>query len=230
MEQIQLRVEDIITPGFTCPICNGTGFVINDAKRTAGQCQCLKIKILLQQTNIPPRYAGMTFRTINRIKNQQFIEELEEIANNWTKYISDDKSFIVQGPYGTGKTTIMIAFIYALIEKGRKATIISAKDYLDIHKKLMDARRTEREEIENKIKDMKDVQYLVIQNLGMERMPPGEKGEWARETMYDLIEEFFQQKKSLSITTICSMHEIESRLGLPTITLLQKMCKIREIK
>ena len=168
--------EDWLEPVYTCPLCRDTGYVGEPVRE---MCACMK-----QRANrLTYREIGLSEQEEQTFEN--FREDLlpdkplpgknysqrtltliaREQCREWAeKYPAcDQKTLVLSGQSGLGKTYLMNAMARKLVQRGREPLVISAYRFLDI------ARRSYFGQDQG-IDDILQADVLLLDDLGSEPM------------------------------------------------------------
>ena len=115
------------------------------------------------------------------------------------------RGLYLQGPNGTGKTQAASAIALAFIEKGKSVHFTSGGKLLS---KLRDAMRSDESEAEI-FAELTTPDLLVIDDLGKENQTP-----WAVSMIYMAIDDRYNTRKPVVITSNYSKRELVARLSI----------------
>ena len=137
---------------------------------------------------IPERYRAVTpdFKLFDRIQRT-------------------GRGLYLQGPNGTGKSQTASAIALAFIEKGKSAHFTSGGKLLS---KLRDAMHSDENEAEI-FAELATPDLLVIDDLGKENQTP-----WAVSMIYMAIDDRYNTRKPVVITSNFSKRELIARLSI----------------
>ena len=137
---------------------------------------------------IPERYRAVTpdFKLFDRIQRT-------------------GRGLYLQGPNGTGKTQTASAIALAFVEKGKSAHFTSGGKLLS---KLRDAMHSDESEAEI-FAELTTPDLLVIDDLGKENQTP-----WAVSMIYMAIDDRYNTRKPVVITSNFSKRELIARLSI----------------
>lgn len=189
-----------------CGACNGTGWVtIKQGEREYVQkCDCIKTDILLTKTgkaNIPPKFLE---RKLEWAFQPDSANPSQAAAKKAARKFIDDypavkKGLLFQGEAGRGKTTLLCAIGYELIEKKN----VSAY-YIDQNSFVREMRSGEHMitkdfSIINRLIDrLADVELLLFDELGttvLDKLTP-----WIYENIYYI----FNTRYNNNRITVCA--------------------------
>src|SRR5215207_4540816 len=114
----------------TCPDgrCDGSGFLFDEAARTARPCTCRPSRIARKRAaalegRIPKRYRGVAFEreplvSIERA-NPHVVREVRQYARTIDEQLDSGAGIWFTGDVGTGKTTLAMLISKAAMEADR---------------------------------------------------------------------------------------------------------------
>lgn len=147
---------------------------------------------LIRLANIPPRWRGVTFDTLDSNVQPVAQKLAREYAEGFTK---DSPSLVFYSPgNGTGKTTLAAAIAnYVLHELWVPVMFVKARDImLEIRKTFSD-----RYETESEILDKRSfVDLLILDDVGVDR-----PSEWIKSTYWTLMDRRFDWMLPVVVTT-----------------------------
>lgn len=117
---------------------------------------------LLEQSNIPKRFADCDFSNYEAItaEQKQVLNRCEKYANEFAKFRDDGACLILCGRVGTGKNHLATAISKQLLSNGFSVLRVKASQYLDAYwSKSFDER-------ESWLKGMAAVDLLMIDEIG----------------------------------------------------------------
>jgi DNA replication protein DnaC len=229
----------------SCEICQGTGWLLDNIEggSVAKRCKCFlerQADILLEQANIPRRYAQCTFENFE-IHNESHRHALK-ISKQFVKnYPVQDVGLLFIGPCGVGKTHLAIASVQELIkEKKARCYFI---DFRDLIRKIQSTYSQDSPLTDSDIfAQIFDKEVLVLDELGAKRTTA-----WVEETIFYIINNRYNNKKLTIFTSNYLDQEEEEednresffkrrgdslvdRIGIRLRSRLYEMCKIVEME
>lgn len=188
---------------YKCEICKDKEYIfVDDAVKF---CKCREIRLAkerLEKSGIADRVNKNTFKTF-KVKN-----ESQNLARNiCIKYIKDfdkEKSLLLQGQVGSGKTHLAIATCNKLLEKYAVKYMSYTKDINELKFNM-----TDTDFYNKKLDEYRNVTILFIDDL----FKGFEKGDYSRaraelRIMYDIINYRYDNKKAMIITTELSIGKL----------------------
>ena len=199
----------------TCPlgICDGSGFVVEEATNTASDCACRAGRIAAARTRslegrIPRLYRGVSFdrppvTDIERtapaavLAVRRYVQKIDQ-------NLDAGNGLWLVGDVGTGKTTMAMIVSKAAIDAGRSVAIYSLPRLLNMI----------RDEIgtDNSLLDLLDrlsaVELLHIDDLGAQHTTP-----WRLEQLYSIVDARYQAGRAIIATTNLTPDKLSEQMG-----------------
>lgn len=208
-----------------CEECFGTGTKLDPVKG-AIPCPCRRpdrFKKVLAAARIPPRYAKCSFGTFKSAPGTSQDNALL-LAQKLVNDFPVDRGLLFMGPAGVGKTHLAVAIIRGLIEKGF-AGIFS--EFGSLLKEIQDSYNPISKSSELKVlAPIYQTDVLVLDELGA-TIPT----DWVRDTMYQIINKRYNDRKLTIFTTNYSdarrsekEQVLEDRIGTRLRSRLYEMC------
>jgi DNA replication protein DnaC len=211
----------------SCPydLCDGSGFRIDEATRTAHECRCRPIVIARARTSglssvIPKRYRGASFdRPPVSGMPAMIVRPVRRFCDRIGENIDAGGGLWLFGEVGTGKTTLAMIVAQAALDARRSVAIYS------LPRLLAEIRTTYEEGSEHTHLGLLDrlstVDLLHLDDVGAERTSP-----WVLEQLYALVNARYENERSMVITTnIVDADELREQIGPRTVSRLTEMCE-----
>jgi DNA replication protein DnaC len=124
------------------------------------------------------------------------------------------------GDVGTGKTSLAMLVSKAALEAGRSVAIYS------MPRLLADIKETYEDRSESSYMQLFDrlvgVDLLHLDDLGAEK-----RTEWVLEQLYSIINERWQEQRSVVVTTnLIDVDDLRDQIGPRTVSRLHEMCEL----
>ena len=203
-------------------VCDGSGWIEVD-DMTARPCACRALKAKRTQsrrigTGIPKRFRGVGFdRQPIADMDPAITRRIRAFVRDIGKNLDDGKSMWLFGDVGTGKTSLAMLVSKAALEAGRSVAIYS------MPRLLADIRATFDDRSDRSYGEFVDrlttVDLLHIDDVGAEK-----SSDWVLEQLYAIINERWQEERSIIITTNLDDEQLRAQIGPRTISRLEDMC------
>jgi DNA replication protein DnaC len=218
----------ISSPGEqSCPLalCDGSGFLIDEATNTATDCGCRAARISRARTahlegRLPRLYRGVSFERpplpeIARTAPDQ-VQEVRRYVRDISENLDKGRGMWFWGDVGTGKTTLAMIIAKAAIDAGRSVAIYSLPRLLNLLRESLQA--------DGGLTDLLDrlsvVDLLHIDDLGAENQT-----DWVLEQLYSLVNSRYEAQRAIVATTNLQSEALSERLGDRTVSRLVEICR-----
>jgi DNA replication protein DnaC len=196
-----------------CELCFGTGTHLHPEKG-AILCQCRRTdakKNLVVAVRVPERYIDCSFETFKSRGKKSLETALFFSKSLVADYPAVDRGLLFMGPSGVGKTHLAVAVIKSLSQRGFSCLFI---EFGSLLKQIQDSYNPISKSSEmGVLAPIHQADVLVLDELGA-AMPT----DWVRDTMYQIINKRYNDKKLTIVTTnyldeprVSSEPETESR-------------------
>ncbi len=168
---------------------------------------------------IPKRFRGVSFdRPPVPDLDPTVVREVKRYVAGLESFIEEGRGLWFMGDVGTGKTTLAMIVSKAALEQGLSVAIYSLPRLLAEIRKTYD-QNTESTYF-NFFKQLVKVDLLQIDDVGAERQT-----DWVLEQLYALINERYEQKKAVMITTNLGPDDLREQIGERTVSRLVEICE-----
>jgi len=224
--EVRVRGGTVGSAADSCPLglCDGSGFVVDEASNTAVDCGCRAGRIASARTRslagrIPRRYRGVSFdrppvSDIARTAPEQ-IRSVRRYVQAIEENLDAGRGLWIQGDVGTGKTTLAMLVSKAALDAGRSVAIYSLPRLLNLLRESMDS--------DDGMVDFMDrltaVDLLHLDDLGAENQT-----EWVLEQLYSIVNARYEAERAIVATTNLMPDELSERLGARTVSRLVEIC------
>jgi DNA replication protein DnaC len=201
-------------------LCDGSGFVIDEATNTASDCRCRPAQIAAARARalegrIPKKYQDVAF---DRWPVTQMPAEVVREVRRYTDAIGENlesgKGIWFVGDPGTGKTTLAMLISRAAIEARRSVAIYSLPRLMNLLRQSI-----EQEGGTLGLLDLLgSVDLLHIDDLGVSRT------DWVVEQLYTIVNTRYEDQRSLVLTTNLMPEELKEQVGYRVVSRLIEMC------
>ena len=179
-----------------CDLCFGTGTHLHPEKG-AVLCQCKRTdprKNLVVSVRVPERYVDCSFDTFRSREKKSLETALFFSRSLVADYPAVDRGLLFMGPSGVGKTHLAVSIIKSLSEKGFSCLFT---EFGSLLKQIQDSYNPVSKSSElGVLAPIYQADVLVLDELGA-AMPT----DWVRDTMYQIINKRYNDKKLTIVTT-----------------------------
>jgi DNA replication protein DnaC len=216
-----------------CRICFGTGMEVIQG-RGARRCRCRTQNNqakLLEAARIPRRYDQCSLQNYYPVKGNG--TQLRAFQYAWRlarEYPAVDRGLVFMGPVGVGKTHLSVAILRGLVEKGVACMFY---EFGSLLKEIQNSYNPISQTSELKVlAPVFDAEVLVLDELGASKPT-----DWVRDTMMQIINARYNDKKLTIFTTNYldgrrteRDETLEDRIGVRLRSRLYEMCKTVHIE
>jgi DNA replication protein DnaC len=208
---------------WTCPRCEGSGFLL-DENDEAIACTCRETRIRSARSAgvssvIPRKYRGVSFdRAPVTELSGDVVRPVRFYVRDIKVNVAEGRGLWFMGDVGTGKTTLAMLVSKAALDSGLSVAIYSVPHLLAEIRDTYDADPGERSYIDF-FRRLVSVDLLHLEDLGAEK-----RTDWVLEQLYSLVNERYEEKRSLIVTTNLDFGELENQIGARTVSRIVEMC------
>jgi DNA replication protein DnaC len=196
-------------------LCDGDGFIVDEATNTASDCRCRVGRIARKRTaslegRVPKRYRGASFdRPPVLGMHEAVVSAVRSYVRNLSSRLDEGRGLYLVGDVGTGKTTLAMIVSSAALEAGHSVAIYSLPRLLNMI----------RDEIgtDNSLLDLLDrlscVDLLHIDDLGAQHTTP-----WRLEQLYSIVDARYQAGRAIVVTTNLMPDELSEQMSKRVLT------------
>lgn len=219
-----------------CDICFGTGVEVVPGKG-ARPCLCRTAKSkqrLFKGAHIPDRYAKCLLQSY-QVRNTSQAEAFRYACELVDQYPAVDRGLLFMGPVGVGKTHLAVGILRNIIANGFPGLFY---EFGSLLKQIQNSYNPISQTSEMSVlAPVYQAEVLVLDELGAS-VPT----DWVRDTMYQIINNRYNQRKLTIFTTnfldqVPAAEEgssvkrktLDERIGVPLRSRLYEMCRTVEI-
>ena len=210
-----------------CPhgLCDGSGFVVDEATNTASDCRCRAARVGRARARslsgvIPRKYRGVSFERppVTDIE-PRVTSAVRAYVRRIDEHLDGGRGLWFEGDVGTGKTTLAMLVSKAALDAGRTVAIYS------LPRLLAEIRTTFDEDAERSYVALLDrltaVDLLHVDDVGAEKTSP-----WVLEQLYALVNARYEDERAMLITTNLDRDALGEQVGQRTVSRLTEMCDV----
>jgi DNA replication protein DnaC len=208
-----------------CPhgLCDGTGWLLDDATNSASPCKCRAQRISVRRAKalsgvIPKRFQGVSFDRppVTEIE-ASVVREVRRYVRTIDAHLDAGRGLWLMGDVGTGKTTLAMLVSKAALEARRSVAIYSLPRLLaEIRTSYDDGARHSYTEL---IDRLAQVDLLHVDDVGAER-----SNDWVLEQLYSIVNARYEDGKAIVVTTNLDPGELRQQIGERTVSRLVEIC------
>ena len=208
-----------------CPegVCDGTGWILGDDD-VARPCACRKGRINRARTRnmgtgVPRRFLKEAAFDRNPIRDmdQMLVRDVRDFCRKIEANLDAGRGKWFHGDVGTGKTLLAMTISKAALEAGRSVAIYSVPRLLSEIKETYEA--DSKSSYMELFERLREVDLLHLDDLGAEKQT-----EWVLEQLYSVVNERWQDEKSIVLTTNLRSDELTVQVGERTVSRLVEIC------
>jgi DNA replication protein DnaC len=208
-----------------CPydLCDGSGFVVDPATKTARDCRCRPERISRARARalsavIPRLYGDVAFDRYPIVDmDKVIVDPVRRFVKKIDKHLEEGIGLRFEGDVGTGKTALAMLVSKSALEAGHSVAIYS------LPRLLSELRRTFGEGAQHSHTGLLDqlvqVDLLHIDDLGAEKTSP-----WVLEELYSIVNARYEGRRSVVVTTNLNGNQLAEQIGPRTVSRLDEMC------
>jgi DNA replication protein DnaC len=206
-----------------CPygICDGSGFVIDEATLTATDCRCRPQRISQAKSRrlearIPRKYRDAAFdRWPVTDMPGPVVAEVKRFVRDIGQRLDEGRGIWFVGDVGTGKTTLAMLVSKAALESGRSVAIYSLPRLLNLVREAIGSDEGKLDLLDR----LGTVDLLHVDDVGAEHT-----SEWVLEQLYSIVNTRYEDQRSIVVTTNLQPDELAKQIGSRTVSRLIEMC------
>ena len=226
-----------MTDEIPCPFgaCDGSGFVIDEATRVARPCRCRPARLERRRARrlsavIPRKYQGVSFDRppvsdmARDMTTRHVVNAVRGFIDDLDGNLAAGKGLWLMGNTGTGKTTLGMLAAKVALAAGHTVAVYFAPKLLTQIRQTYQATESE-DAYDAFFRRLTSVDLLYIDDLGSERHT-----DWVVEQLYALVNERYENQRSMLITSNASRdveegrRQLEEQIGSRTVSRLVEIC------
>jgi DNA replication protein DnaC len=213
-----------------CPVgvCDGSGWILGpeDVART---CECREQRLKRGRSRgvasvIPPKFRGVSFDRppvsdmARDFQARAAVDEIRGFIDKLDENLAAGRGVWLYGDPGTGKTTLAMLVSKLALERNHSVAIYSLPKLLARIRRTYDA-APGGDSYTTFFERLTSVDLLHIDDLGAEK-----RSDWVLEQLYALINERYEERRSILVTTNLDEAELKEQIGTRTVSRLVEMC------
>ena len=171
---------------------------------------------------IPRRYRGVSFdrSPLPELEqlNPAIVREVRHFIHDIEGNLASGRGMWLTGDIGTGKSTLAMLISKAAIDSGHSVAIYSVPQLLAEIRDTYNADPGERSYMDF-FRRLSAVDLLHLEDLGAEKQT-----DWVLEQLYSLINQRYEDERSIVATTNLGYDELERQVGARTASRLNEIC------
>jgi DNA replication protein DnaC len=219
------RVAPLRAGEEACPlgVCDGSGWLLGP-EDVARPCDCREGRLARMRSRgiasvIPAKYRSVSFEQPPVTSmDPMIVRVVRSYCERLDDNLEEGRGLWLMGDVGTGKTTLAMLVSKTALEAGRSVAIYSLPKLLAQIRRTYDAERGEQSYLQF-FERLTSVDLLHIDDLGAEK-----RSDWVLEQLYALVNERYEEKRSIVVTTNLDQAELEEQIGPRTVSRLVEIC------
>jgi DNA replication protein DnaC len=208
-----------------CPYnaCDGSGWIVDERTREAAECRCMpeqRAQRMVGQlrARIPREYRDASFEHSNiATMPRDAVRHVRAYVDALPERLADGDGLWISGGVGAGKTWLAMLVARYAIEQGQAVAVYSVPRLLSEIRRTYDGEGLSTLEL---LDQLTSVSLLVLDDVGTERSNP-----WVLEQLYTIINERWQEQRSVVLTTNLDRDAMQEQIGERTVSRLEGMCQ-----
>jgi DNA replication protein DnaC len=210
-------------PACQLGICDGSGWILREDDTTE-PCACRERMIGAaisrgMGTGVPKRFRGVSFERRPIAALDPFVlRPVRDYIRDIERSLDGGHGLWFAGDVGTGKTSLAMLVSLAAERAGRSVAVYPVTRLLAEIKDTYDSQTGGN--YMRLFRRLCAVDLLHLDDLGAEKPT-----DWAREQLYAIVNERWQDERSVMLTTnVTDLDELRARVGARTVSRLLEIC------
>ena len=202
----------------------------------------LRFRAVWSSCRVPPRLAAASFETYMPTcpEQERALEKCRAYADRGLDNIDQGKGLFLKGPVGTGKSHLSVSILRAVLQnhsdrfgtpasqsvyigepvyEGYCCSVVSVVDLLGLLRESFSAQQL-RAPARRLLWRARSDDLVILDDIGAEK-----PSDWVAEQLYALIDVRYRMLRSTVFTTNCTMKQLESQIGLRSVSRIMEMCE-----
>lgn len=214
-----------------CPLgsCDGSGWILGP-EDVARPCECREQRMKRGRVRgvasvIPPRYRGVSFDRppvsdmARKAETEGAVEKVRDFVAELDSRLEQGRGLWLSGDTGTGKTTLAMLVSKEALSRGRSVAIYSLPKLLARIRRTYDV-EPDGDSYSMFFERLTSVDLLHIDDFGAEK-----RSDWVLEQLYALVNERYEDERSIMLTTNLTVDRLEEQIGGRTVSRLIETCE-----
>jgi DNA replication protein DnaC len=214
-----------------CPlgVCDGSGWILGP-EDVARPCECRAQRLKRGRVRgvasaIPPRYRGVSFDRppvsdmARKAETEGTVQKVRDFVAELDSRLGQGRGLWLSGDTGTGKTTLAMLVSKEALSKGHSVAIYSLPKLLARIRRTYDA-EPGGDSYTAFFERLTSVDLLHIDDFGAEK-----RSDWVLEQLYALVNERYEDERSIMLTTNLTVDKLEDQIGRRTVSRLTETCE-----
>jgi DNA replication protein DnaC len=228
------RSEPFAEPACPLGVCDGSGWILGP-EDVARPCECREARLRRGRVRgvasaIPPRYRGVSFDRppvsdmARDMGSRHIVAAVGAFAEGLDENLAAGRGLWMMGSTGTGKTTLGMLVAKTALAAGHTVAVYFTPKLLTQIRQTYQATESE-DAYEAFFRRLTSVDLLYIDDLGAERHT-----DWVVEQLYALVNERYENQRSMLITSNADRdveegrRQLEGQIGSRTVSRLIEIC------
>ncbi len=207
-----------------CPlgVCDGSGWILGP-EDVARPCECREVRLrraTVRGVNsvLPAKYRGVSFDRppVTEIE-PMVVRVVRSFVDDLDQRLDEGRGLWLMGDTGTGKTTLAMLVSKSALAADRSVAIYSLPKLLARIRRTYDSEPGQDSYLQF-FNRLTSVDLLHLDDLGAEK-----RSDWVLEQLYALINERYEQSRSVVLTTNHDRDDLAEQVGPRIVSRLTEM-------
>jgi DNA replication protein DnaC len=208
--------------------CDGSGFLFDEARRTARACSCRPQRLARKRAaavagRLPKRFREVSFdrEPVPSIARRapEVVRDVQRYTRAIGEQLREGRGLWFTGSVGTGKTTLAMLVSKAAMEADRTVAIYSLPRLLSMLRATYDDDAAYS--LDELIDRLCSVDLLHVDDVGAQQTSP-----WVLEQLYTIVNTRYEDGRAVMLTTNLPDDELKDQIGHRTVSRLNEMCHV----